>query len=406
MVVSSIVLLNLTWVHNYGTYRDISVPILFLHLTTDYPFASNELKLHHFFGILVCWVKYAYSIYNYDDWHITKLLYKTELSSFFYVFKYWLEDENAFTSHLSLTQRNIVKQINNALFYLSFFKFRIYDFTHDIMLNIDGFRVMETHTKGLFVNQFLIYFGIVGLYLINLYWFTIMTKILCKPIVKSICSEKTAILTDHQFTKYSYFLHVPLVSYVYSMRPNESYLFDIIGILGLGLASFEFHSAILQFYKKQKTVIYTSYYLIAPYFADQVSIHLRALLSSVTALYYSPHFNLILIPASFHVGSCLATMNYLYKLKLHDVIASGEPINDDGRKLIKFTNLATSLPIAVDILIIVSHSQNAIAIIQSLIVSYICVLILTIQPFYAFNHSAFHIFLVLQSYYLSKCNLR
>ena len=127
--------------------------------------------------------------------------------------------------------------------------------------------------------------------------------------------EKIAIITDQIFTQYLYFLNIPVVLYVYSNSPNKSYIYDVIGILVLSLASYEFHKAVANIYKRLNVVVYTSDDIIEFYSADQISIHLRAFLGTVTALYYS-NFNIFLIPAVYHSGSCIATLNYLYNLKL------------------------------------------------------------------------------------------
>jgi hypothetical protein len=190
------------------------------------------------------------------------------------------------------------------------------------------------------------------------------------------------------------------------MSPNESYIYDVIGILGLSLASYEFHKAVANIYNCLNVIVYTSYDVIGPYFAVNISIHLRSFLCTVTALYYSSNFSIVLIPAGLHSGSCIATLTYLYKLKQYGKYATLEPANEEGTRLIQFTNIITSLPIALDILMITWYSQNNNAAIQAIIISYVCFLVLIVRPFYGFNHSAFHICLILQSYYLSKCNVR
>jgi hypothetical protein len=113
--VCTIVLLNLIWSHYYGTYRYMSIPMLFLQLSVDLPFVSTDLKTHHFLGICICLAKYSFKINNYDDWHLIKSIYKTELSTFFYIFKDWLEEDNAFTKRLSHNQKCILQKINNRL---------------------------------------------------------------------------------------------------------------------------------------------------------------------------------------------------------------------------------------------------------------------------------------------------
>jgi hypothetical protein len=376
-----------------------------LQLLFDLPFASNEMKLHHVFGIICIFAKYFISGSN-DDWHLIHSIYKTEISSFFYVLKIWLEEKNAFTSRLSNNQTNMAKQINNALFYLTFFKFRIYDFTQDVIFNTEGFYVMEKYTKGIILNRVILYSGLVGLYLMNLYWFFIMTKILCKQTIVKMISTKTAVTFDRTFTKYSYFLHIPIVIYVYSTSPNESYYFDMTGIVCLSMACYQYHSAILNYFNENQEIVATSYDIIGNFAVDQVSIHSRYLYSVITALYHSPHFNLILIPTTLHIASCTATIYNLYKLKRNNVIAKFEPMNEEGKKLIDFTYLTVFTPFALDIIIIILQSHSTIARIKLLLLCYLGILLSIIQPFYLLNHSIFHFGLYFQSYYISQCNLR
>ena len=55
-------------------------------------------------------------------------LLKTEISSIFYVLKYWLPKKSS------------IYNINLILFYSSFFKFRILDYYYEIIYNYDFLR--------------------------------------------------------------------------------------------------------------------------------------------------------------------------------------------------------------------------------------------------------------------------
>ena len=408
MIISTIVLFNLAWIRLYGTFRNASLPFVILHLIFDLPFATTELQVHHLLGIFMGYIKYIYNVYSNpdSDWHITNVIYKTEISSIFYVLRYWLKEDNAITRRLSPNQQFILQKANDIAFYLSFFKFRIYDYTNEIILNVEGFRSIEMYTNGLFIHRFAIYSGLVGLYLLNLQWFTIMTKILYKSSIHVFYSGKNTIIANEVFTKFAYFMHIPLVAYVYSHSPNESYLFDMIGIAFLSLVSYEFHDSVITTYKKHNTIVYTSYDIISYYFKDQVGVHLRPFLGAFSALYNSPDYKFIYIPAIFHIFGCSSMLMYLHELKRKSIDVYFDPRNEECKTLIKIQTLTTIVPITFDAIIIASQTTNTEAAIKLVIASYVCVLLSTITPFYKLNHSILHICLIFSSYYISKCNMR
>lgn len=403
-------LANLIWIWKYNTHHAIALPITFAHLVFDFPFATPEIKLHHFFGILIALSNYAFQVKVENSWHLFKSIYQTELSSIFYVFRYWITEDNRFLKN-RFSKKSIatIKQINDLLFYVAFLKFRVYDYTKDVILNAEGFELMETHLEGRFDRRAILYSGLCGLYLLNLYWFVIMTKIAFKPLVKmavKYLSTKQAIIYDQTFTQYSAFFQIPVVIYVYSKFANESYFFDIIGISTLSVASNHYHYLSAEYYEKHGVINYSDCNLSDAYLDDQAAIHLRAFLSLISALYYSENSGWIWISGSLHLGSVIATVRYVRKLQRTSANPTGEPTNESGSKLLQFTNLATALPIALDIAIIALHSSSNIAAIKNVTVSYLCLLALTVRPFYEFNHSVFHALLIVQSYYISQCNLR
>lgn len=410
LVVSSIVGLNFVWIHFYGTYRYASVPLIVAHLITDLPFASGDLFVHHIFTLIFIGYKctIAHKLVNYDDYHLFATLGATELSSFFYVFRFWLADDNSTVSKLlSPKLRSVVKKVNDGLFYLSFFKLRIYDFTKYIMLNEEGFGRMEKYTEGRLSQQVFLYFGVVGLYVLNIYWFAVLTKVVFKPLVKSALDPKTAVMVNERLTSLLHWITIPAAVYNYSKSPSQSYILDTFGLIGLSMASYEYHSTSERMIQTKNEIISTSYELIDVFAADQLSIHLRSFLCAATALYYSPNWRIIYVPAAFHLGTSIATIHYLHNLKKTDQEARYYPEqNDTHKQFSAFVKAATSLPIALDVFIVAMCSHSGISAVKFVTVSCVCVIILTVNPFYELNHSVFHLGMIAQAYFASQCNLR
>ena len=182
ITVCTTVLCNLIWVHFYGTFQAASIPIIFLQLIVDLQFSSNDAMIHHLIGIVLCGCYYNANIHPEYIWHVTKCVYKTEISTYFYVFRFLLKnDEYAFTRWLLPSQKAVLQKANDIAFYLTFYKFRIYDYTNEIILNVDGYRRIVEYTDGAPISRAIFYPCLVVLYLLNIYWFTIMTKLLLKP---------------------------------------------------------------------------------------------------------------------------------------------------------------------------------------------------------------------------------
>ena len=87
---STIVSLNIcyyTLIDNNSLYY--SWPFLFLYFLVDLPFCRFDVKIHHFFGL--CMITSGYLLrmpiqsYNF----ILLPIYKTEISTFFLIFKLW-----------------------------------------------------------------------------------------------------------------------------------------------------------------------------------------------------------------------------------------------------------------------------------------------------------------------------
>jgi hypothetical protein len=152
-----------------------------------------------------------------------------------------------------LVKSNIVKNImviNDLLFFITFFKFRIYDFYVNVIHNQQYYNVLLKYNKTIF--QYLhILFGTHGLYLLNVYWFTIIIKKIYKHEILPLFPAKNVYLLNEIQSK-MFFLNIGISSYIYTQLSifNPIYLLDIAGISVLSYFSYQFHQSKNIFVKK------------------------------------------------------------------------------------------------------------------------------------------------------------
>jgi hypothetical protein len=111
-------------IKNVSRPFDLLMPFVTIHAFTDlFLTKSTDLKIHHFSVLGVLFYNYYYNVSETDRFPIIYSLLKTEISSIFYVLKYWLP------------KNTLAYDINSALFYLGFLKFRIIDLYFDLVNN-------------------------------------------------------------------------------------------------------------------------------------------------------------------------------------------------------------------------------------------------------------------------------
>ena len=342
---------------------------------------STELKLHHIFMLYMIFFNYYYQVSSDYNYTLEYSFLKTEMSSFFYVLKYWLPN-NSFISH-----------VNSFLFFISFFKLRILDLYNDIIQNPLLFKVIfEKYTPTNYFANLLFLISIYGLYLFNVYWFMIMCKILYKAILKS--SRINTDIMCHYLCSYIYWFNIPLAIYIYSFHPNEKYILDMIGVVGLSITSYLYHYDIynklinkkIDEYKKpdkENMVIFIN---------DNIFIQLRSFLTNITSYLHSPYFMFICcLSGFFHLLSM-----YNIVLNILELFINHDDIKDN---FINIHNVFTSIPIGLDVSLIAMNSTNEIAI-SFIFVNILMAMMLVVEPFYKLSHFAFHILLIAQTYYL------
>jgi hypothetical protein len=138
---------------------------------------STEVIIHH---LLVLGMNSFYIIHGSNitpEYSIVLLYpcYAIEMSSVLYILRYWLP------------RKSVLYTINSVLFYIVFFKLRIVDYYFQMLDNSRFYEVVLISSGGNSYTVSLLVFSVIGLYLLNVYWFFFMSKLL----VKTVCGTKT-----------------------------------------------------------------------------------------------------------------------------------------------------------------------------------------------------------------------
>lgn len=361
---------------------DMLYPFVGVHAFIDFFVnKSYDLKLHHLFILSIIFYNNYYNVSSDYRFIFLYPLLNTEISSIFYVLKYWLP------------KKTIIYNANMVFFYLSFFKFRIYDFYYKIIQSNASFGIVfQKYSQQDFYLSFIFLISCYGLYVLNLYWFLIINKILYKNIAKVINIDTDALC--HLLCSYTHWINIPLSCYIYLYNPNEKYIFDMVGITILSISSYQYHYDIYSSLCDKKIEEYDlpNKDNIILFINDCMCIHIRSFLVVVTNYYNSQHlFYILFISGIFHIGSIYHSIVNIIELFI------------DYKPKETFLNchqLLCAIPIACDVFFVFINSPNEISV-PFLIVNTIIALLFMVDPFYKLTHVAFHLCLIAQNYYMS-----
>lgn len=365
------------------------VPFIGIHAFADFFLTkSYDLKIHHLCILGSAFYNYYHNLSREYRFIFLYPLTKTEISSIFYVLKYWLP------------KNTNLYNVNTMLFYISFAKFRIYDFYYEIIYNNISFDIVrDVYSSTNYYTTSIMVISCYGLYILNLYWFLIMNKILYKLITKIVNNINTDILC-HFLCYCLHWVNLSLSIYIYSYNPNEKYIFDIIGISALCISSYRYHYDIYKrlYYKQIEDYSIPNKDNIILFFDDIIAIHIRSFLVLLTNYYNNEKlFYILLVSSIFHIGSiydCVINSLHLF-------------IDYDTNKnvFLKRHNIISSIPIICNVFLIYLNSPVEISIPYLLINIMICLLFI-VKPFYKLTHVGFHLLLISQTYYMCLSNIK
>lgn len=148
-----------------GDYKIIS-HFIATYLVIDF-FINKKLDLyiHHAIGLILYSFLYQTNVSEYSD-NFMKPFVAVEISTVFYSIKF-------------LYPKNYFSGLNNLLFVVTFFYYRIYNYYYSVLLNDEINYIIEKTGP---VTKYCYYSAIYNLYALNLYWFWQIIKIILKKL--------------------------------------------------------------------------------------------------------------------------------------------------------------------------------------------------------------------------------
>lgn len=373
---------------------------------------SPDLIVHHILVLYITFYNYFYSsLYQteYRDLMIEICLY-FEISSIFMAFQ---------TIHDKLVPKKdnnhtILSSVLQFLFMGTFYKYRIENFYKEFVLNSDLhnhiYDVCENSANS-FVCKTHAYNIYIGFFMLNIYWFTIMIKVLYKKsglknILEKINNYK---IYSENILTYTLFFTSLYMIYFYTIQNSYQplYLYDILGTFILGIASGLYHHFYSCFYLLKendysKELLYNiNYYTII----DQLCIKLRCALVIYATYGFSNQF---LISALLHTifGSL-----FVYKsINIHKVYPStGNQMEYKNEKDIDKKIMSTyiqqtyqnislcgALTFIIDNVIMCTKSNENIYCKYNVLLGILITMGFFVKPFYEINQIYVHILLIIQ----------
>jgi len=127
-----------------------------------------DMALHHMFSFMIIYFFYNHSypiIYNLEEKNnIIKNVLYTEVSTIF------LKINN-----LLKNNKSIIKKINQYCFVATFSYYRIYNYSINMIININVYLFIKNISKH-YLYFYCLFIGIYGLFLLNIYWLFLIFK--------------------------------------------------------------------------------------------------------------------------------------------------------------------------------------------------------------------------------------
>ena len=381
------------------TWRNTGNVILLINTTkyfkdfllVDLLLCSNDIYIHHIAGLLISYVSFKNTMFfNETVVFYTSIIYCVELSTLFLIF-------NSLFKQFQIT--NMLTNINDILFLITFIYTRIYLYPKYLILDNNFYDILSTLSL---VDNYIITISIYTLYILNLYWFSIMLKKIIKPI------NKLSSLNCEKILKYTYGLSV--VGSLILYRPYQNILFsiDIVGQGLLCITSYEYHYSLEQELVKipENKVDILNNHIIWKYLNDIICIHIRCFccilvhtnlfdqINNINQLYRYISFILHFISVYHHI-------KFITKLKNNRETFY---LTEHGTYKNNVINYLSGLPILLDTLICLTNS-NFYARTNLLIITFLIYILSYIRPLYNMTHLGLHILLFFQTLILCQSNI-
>ena len=146
---------------------------------------KNDMLIHH---MLVLFMLHYVNTHNGENRNeIISVVLSTEISTIFLTTNNLLKDT---ASNLDYNL-DYVKNANKVIFVYSFVYYRVYNYAYYLIFNKNIHNTFLIHSKNMF-ELCEVYTSVYGLFILNLYWTSIIIKKIFVEFLKSVkCADKT-----------------------------------------------------------------------------------------------------------------------------------------------------------------------------------------------------------------------
>jgi hypothetical protein len=300
----------------------------------------------------------------------------------------------------------ILYGINDLAFITTFVKFRVFDLYTNTIQNKEIHYIIDNYLyEDSYIQFTQFYAGMCGLYLLNFYWFCLISKKLYKQFVIHAFPQ---INTD-KFAEgiLSWTMFAAILPYVYNIALFKSqYLYDIVGITILSFASHYYHKHKSVMFNSDKDVYIMDSHLVDGmkkhdenasilYFADQASIHFKSFLSLIAM-----GGDMGTTSAIIHVTGFLGSQ--LYASLQPQIVQHASGMTEDNIIHMNVLNTCVIVPILYDLIHIICLSEDRIIQTQIALTIATIGIVLKLKPLYKLNHLVVHFLVILQTWYIAS----
>ena len=389
--------------HNLDNSLVTACYIVGIHAIIDMFLCSKEVVLHHLCILSTIFYKVWWQVDNYHDALVMKTMLSTEFSTVFYVAKLWLDQYKKSINTKTSTTFNIVYGLNDSIFFASFFKLRIFDYYYNIISNA-GFHydMWDYYIDGHYIRALFLYFGVYGLYGLNLYWGTIILKKVFKTVISPMLPFLQEYKLNAQLLQYTFCVNFPIAANLY-MNSGKYAIFDMLGIYVLCFFSYYCHNSKLKYveHHNSHSVELTSSHVAKHYFLDVCAIQVRSFcaLASIFSGTFETNYIFVYVSGLFHLLTIVNVSKYII-----NKLAKGKKIYLDNYAQMFPLEIMVALPSVVNTAFLIYYVDSIQLRAQLVMVTIWLAINLRMEPFYKFSYVMFHVGLMMQTYVLCKMN--
>jgi len=155
---------------NMSQYYKTAFHCIAVYLFTDcFINKKVDVYIHHAIGLMLYTFLHINNLSEKSEIMVMEPFLAVEISSIFYCINF-------------LYPKNYFLILNNSLFFITFFYYRIYNYYYDLIINEDIIDIIENTGQ---ISKYFYYSAVYNFYALNLYWFSKMIKIILKILTKS-----------------------------------------------------------------------------------------------------------------------------------------------------------------------------------------------------------------------------